>query len=61
MVRYRESPCIENPYDPLACTVTGEWTSYYMRACGYDVEAINSRAGRNRGSPACFFIDRCVC
>jgi hypothetical protein len=36
MVRYRESPCIEKPYDPLACTVTGEWTSYYMRACGYD-------------------------
>jgi len=34
MVRYRESPCIINPYNPLACTVTGEWTFYYMRACG---------------------------
>ena len=33
MVRYKESPCIEDPYDPLACTVTGEWTCYYMRAC----------------------------
>jgi len=34
MLRYRESPCIEDPYDPLACDVTGEWTCYYMRACG---------------------------
>jgi len=33
MLRYMESPCIEHPYDPLACTVTGEWTFYYMRAC----------------------------
>jgi hypothetical protein len=33
MVRYAESPCIEDPDDPLACTVTGEWTCYYMRAC----------------------------
>jgi hypothetical protein len=32
-IRYKESPCIVDPYDPLACTVTGEWTSYYMRAC----------------------------
>ncbi len=33
MLRYKESPCIEDPDDPLACTVTGEWTCYYMRAC----------------------------
>jgi hypothetical protein len=33
MIRYAKSPCIEDPYDPLACTVTGEWTCYYMRAC----------------------------
>jgi len=33
MLRYKETPCIEDPYDPLACTVTGEWTCYYMRAC----------------------------
>jgi hypothetical protein len=33
MLRYKESPCIVDPYDPFACTVTGEWTSYYMLAC----------------------------
>jgi hypothetical protein len=33
MIRYAESPCIEDPYDPFACTGTGEWTCYYMRAC----------------------------
>jgi hypothetical protein len=33
MLKYKESPCIEDPYNPLACTVTGEWTMYYMRAC----------------------------
>jgi len=33
MIRYKESPCIEDPYDPYSCTGTGEWTSYYMRAC----------------------------
>jgi hypothetical protein len=33
MIRYAESPCIIDPYDPLACTVTGEWTCYYIRAC----------------------------
>ncbi|RKY25043.1 MAG: hypothetical protein DRP62_02255 [Planctomycetota bacterium] len=33
MIRYAESPCIVDPYDPLACDVTGEWTCYYMRAC----------------------------
>ncbi len=33
MVRYREIACIEDPYDLFACMVTGEWTSYYMRAC----------------------------
>ncbi|MGB8225746.1 MAG: cysteine peptidase family C39 domain-containing protein [Sedimentisphaerales bacterium] len=33
MIRYKESPCVIDPYDPLACDVTGEWTCYYMRAC----------------------------
>jgi hypothetical protein len=33
MIRYVESPCIVDPDDPLSCTVTGEWTCYYMRAC----------------------------
>jgi hypothetical protein len=34
MLRYKTSPCIVDPYDPYACTVTGEWTCYYMQACG---------------------------
>ena len=29
----QESPCEEDPYDPEACDVTGEWTCDYMRAC----------------------------
>jgi len=33
MVRSAESPCIVNPYDPYNCTITGEWTFYYMMAC----------------------------
>jgi hypothetical protein len=33
MIRYKKSPCIEDPDDPFACTVTGEWTYYYMQAC----------------------------
>ena len=33
LLRYQESPCIIDPYDPYACTVTGEWTSRYMLAC----------------------------
>lgn len=33
MVRYIETPCIEDPYIPGACTGTGVWTAYYMRAC----------------------------
>jgi len=33
LIRFRESPCIEDPYYPPGCTVTGEWTCYYMRAC----------------------------
>ena len=33
MIRFKESPCIEDPYIPEACTTTGEWTVYYMRAC----------------------------
>ena len=32
-IRYKESPCIVDPYDLLACDITGEWTYYYMRAC----------------------------
>lgn len=33
MLRYVEAPCVENPYDPYQCALTGEWTCYYMRAC----------------------------
>jgi hypothetical protein len=33
MIRCATSPCILDPYDLFACTVTGEWTCYYMRAC----------------------------
>jgi len=33
LIRYAESPCINDPYDPYACDITGEWTTYYMRAC----------------------------
>jgi hypothetical protein len=33
MLRYKKTPCIEDPYDPDACTGTGEWTCYYMQAC----------------------------
>jgi hypothetical protein len=33
MIRYKETPCIIDPYDPLGCDVTGEWTFHYMRAC----------------------------
>jgi hypothetical protein len=33
MDRMWESPCIVDPYDPWNCTITGEWTVYYMRAC----------------------------
>ncbi|MGA1979870.1 MAG: cysteine peptidase family C39 domain-containing protein [Sedimentisphaerales bacterium] len=33
MIRYMKSPCIEDPYAPFSCTVTGEWTVYYMQAC----------------------------
>jgi hypothetical protein len=34
MLRYVESPCIDDPYRPYNCAITGEWTCYYMRACG---------------------------
>jgi len=33
MIRYAESPCVIDPYYPDHCTVTGEWTYHYMRAC----------------------------
>lgn len=33
MIRYQKTPCIEDPYNPYGCKVTGEWTTYYMRAC----------------------------
>ena len=32
-LRYKSSPCINDPEIPDACTVTGVWTSYYMMAC----------------------------
>ena len=33
MLRYMESPCVDDPYDPDECVITGIWTSYFMRAC----------------------------
>ncbi|KPK41896.1 MAG: hypothetical protein AMJ78_04225 [Omnitrophica WOR_2 bacterium SM23_29] len=33
MLKAKESPCINDPYDPGECTITGEWICYYMRAC----------------------------
>jgi hypothetical protein len=27
------SPCINDPYDPGSCTITGEWFPQYIRAC----------------------------
>jgi len=33
MVRSAETFCIEDPYNPFACDITGEWTFFYMRAC----------------------------
>jgi len=33
MDRMWESPCIQDPYDPVECAITGEWDKYYMRAC----------------------------
>ncbi len=33
MIRYAESPCIDDPENPGGCKITGEWTCYYMRAC----------------------------
>ena len=33
MLRYKKTPCIEDPYNPFGCDVTGEWTVYYMQAC----------------------------
>jgi len=33
MLRMKESPCINDPYNFYACDITGEWTFYYMRAC----------------------------
>jgi hypothetical protein len=33
LLRKVTSPCINDPYYPIDCTITGEWTIYYMRAC----------------------------
>ena len=33
MVGNVSSPCINDPEDPLACIITGEWFSQYIRAC----------------------------
>lgn len=33
MLGCAESPCIEDPYNPWSCDITGEWTCYDMRAC----------------------------
>jgi hypothetical protein len=32
-LRSAESPCIEDPYDPWDCDITGDWDFHYMRAC----------------------------
>jgi hypothetical protein len=32
----RYSPCLNNPIDPWLCTISGEWTSYFAWACGYE-------------------------
>ena len=33
LCRCAECPCIENPYIPDDCSVTGEWIFFYMWAC----------------------------
>ncbi len=33
MISSEECPCVEDPYDPEACDITGEWEADYMRAC----------------------------
>jgi hypothetical protein len=33
LIRYKKTPCIQDPEIPSFCTGTGEWTSYYIRAC----------------------------
>ena len=33
LIRYIESPCVLDLYDPLNCYITEIWTTYYMRAC----------------------------
>jgi len=31
--REQTTDCITDPYDPVGCTITGEWTTYFIRAC----------------------------
>ncbi len=33
MIGNISSPCTEDLYDPVTCTITGEWFSQYIRAC----------------------------
>jgi hypothetical protein len=33
MDRKWKVPCINDPYYPTSCIITGEWSFYYMRAC----------------------------
>jgi hypothetical protein len=33
LAREQTTGCIVDPYDPFSCTITGEWTTYYIRAC----------------------------
>ncbi len=33
LIERTSSPCINRPEDPLVCTITGKWTSRYIRAC----------------------------
>ncbi len=35
MDRMWESFCIEDPYDPLNCTITGDWEKHYIPACSH--------------------------
>jgi hypothetical protein len=31
--RLQTTLCINDPYDPYECTISGEWITYYIRAC----------------------------
>jgi hypothetical protein len=31
--REQTTDCITDPYDPTGCTITGEWTTHFIRSC----------------------------